>query len=81
MYDFTKFTDSELADCGSNLRSAASQASSMEEAANKIVTFLYEQITDSAGQNANALVRFYKTHPYNKLDSGLRSFAQGILGS
>ena len=81
MYDFTKFTDSELADCGSNLRSAASQASSMEDAANKIVTYLYEQITDATGQNANALVRFYKTHPYNKLDSDLQSFAQGILGS
>jgi len=27
------------------------------------------------------LVRFYKTHPYNRLDQGLQGFAQGILGS
>ncbi len=53
----------------------------MEEAANKIVNYLYDNITDSSGNRANALVRFYKTHPYNQLDSGLQSFAQGILGS
>ena len=81
MYDYAKFTDSELADCGSNLRSAASGASSMEAAANKIVGYLYDNITDSTGQKANALVRFYKTHPYNKLDAGLQAFARGILGS
>ena len=81
MYDFAKFTDSELADCDSNLRSTASGASSMEDAANKVVAYLYDNITDSAGHKANALVRFYKTHPYNKLESGLQAFAQGILGS
>ena len=53
----------------------------MEDVANKIVNYLYENITDSSGKTANALVRFYKTHPYNQLDSGLQGFAQGILGS
>ena len=27
------------------------------------------------------MVRFYKTHPYIRLDQGLQGFAQGILGS
>ena len=53
----------------------------MEDVANKIVSYLYENISDSSGGNANALVRFYKTHPCNRLDSGLQGFAQGILGS
>ena len=53
----------------------------MEDVANKIVKYLYEYISDSSGGNANALVRFYKAHPYNQLDRGLQGFAQGILGS
>ena len=53
----------------------------MEDVANKIVSYLYENISDSSGGNADALVRFYKVHPYNRLDQGLQGFAQGILGS
>ncbi len=82
MYDFAKFTEAELKECGNSLQSLGSGASSMEDAANRIVKYLYDNITDSAtGQRANALVRFYKTHPYNQLDAGLQGFAQGILGS
>jgi hypothetical protein len=53
----------------------------MEDAANRIVKYLYENITDPATGSANALVRLYKTHPYSQLDAGLQQFAQGILGS
>jgi len=53
----------------------------MEDMANKIVSYLYENITDSSGGSANALVCFYKTLPYDQLDQGLQAFAQGILGS
>ena len=82
MYDFANLTDAELDRCGNTLRDVGSAASSMEDAANRIVKTLYENITDSAtGQKANALVRFYKTHPYNELDAGLQDFARGILGA
>ena len=82
MYDFIKFTEDELGECGTTLQTLGSEASSMEDSANKIVTYLYDNITDSAtGQRSCALVRFYKTHPYNQLDAGLQGFAQGILGS
>ena len=82
MYDFAKFTEAELKECGNSLQSLGSGASSMEDTANRIVKYLYDNITDSdTGQRANALVRFYKTHPYNQLEAGLRGFAQGILGS
>ena len=53
----------------------------MEGVANKIVKYLYEYISDYSGGNANALVRFYKAHPYNQLDRRLQGFAQVILGS
>ena len=76
MYDFTNLTDAELTRCGDTLRDVASAASSMEDAANRIVKILYENFSDSAtGQKANALVRFYKTHPYSQLDAGLQEFA------
>ena len=82
MYDFAKFTDAELKECGTALQALGSGASSMEEAANKIVRYLYDNITDPAtGRKSCALVRFYKTHPYNQLDTELQTFAQGILGS
>ena len=81
MYDFYRFSDAELKECGANLASLGAGASSMEDAANKIVSYLYENISDSSGGSANALVRFYRTHPYNQLDQGLQGFAQGILGS
>ena len=53
----------------------------MEDMANKIVSYLYENITDSSGGSANALVCFYKTLPYDQLDQGRQGYAQGILGS
>ena len=82
MYDFAKFTEDQLKECGITLQNLGSAASSMEDAAGKIVKYLYDNITDPAtGQKSCALVRFYKTHPYNQLDAGLQSFAQGILGS
>ena len=82
MYDFANFTDADLASCGDTLRGAGSGAPSMEDAANRLVKTLYENITDPAtGQTANALVRFYKTHPYDQLDAGLQEFARGLLGS
>ena len=82
MYDFANFTDTDLASCGDTLRGVGSGASSMEDAANRLVKSLYENITDPAtGQTANALVRFYKTHPYDQLDAGLQDFARGLLGS
>ena len=82
MYNFANLTDADLAQCGNTLRDEGSAASSMEDAASRIVKSLYENITDSAtGQRSNALVRFYKTHPYSQFDAGLQEFARGILGS
>ena len=81
MYDYAKFSDADLKECGVNIAALGGGASSMEDAANKIVNYLYDNIADSSGGKANALVRFYKTHPYGQLDLGLQGFAQGILGS
>ncbi|MBI1877823.1 MAG: hypothetical protein HYR94_06285 [Chloroflexi bacterium] len=71
-----------MTECGIALRKLGSQAKSMEEAANKMVRYIYEHFVDrQTDQRACALVRFYKTHPYQELDPQLRHFADGILGN
>ena len=79
MYEFAKLTDSAVADCGRDLRSAAADASSLQDAAGKIVRFLYDNLTDSAGNTVNAMIRFFKVHPYNKLDFELQTYVRGFL--
>lgn len=81
MYDLTSFTESDAASCGDALAKLGAGASSMEDAANRIVDYLYSNFTDrGSGKKTCALVRFYKTHRYSELDPELRGFAQGILG-
>ncbi|MFQ6672913.1 MAG: hypothetical protein ACE5KY_06405, partial [Candidatus Tectimicrobiota bacterium] len=75
MYDVTKLTQDDIAQCGAALRQMDEGSNNMEEVANKIVRYLYDQMTDKAtGQNSFALVRLFKTHPYSELDSELQQF-------
>jgi len=81
MHDLTRFTQSEATECGNALRALGSAASSMETAANNIVQHLYNNVIHSeTNEKACALIRFYKTHPYGQLASGLQEFASGIKG-
>jgi hypothetical protein len=81
MYDLSRLNETDCALLGDELAAAGSMASSMEDAADKMVRFLYENLTDKAtGDKSCALVRFYKTHSYGQLDPELREFARGVLG-
>jgi hypothetical protein len=81
MYDLAGLSEAEVAKCGGRLEACGAGAPHMEDAANKIVRHLYENLTDEqTGQKACAMVRFYKTHRYSELDPGLQEFARGILG-
>ncbi|MEL6380937.1 MAG: hypothetical protein AAFQ89_00395 [Cyanobacteria bacterium J06626_18] len=54
----------------------------MEETANRIVRYIYENFVElNTDKKACALVRFFKTHPYEELDKNLQGQAQSILGS
>ncbi|MFQ5934501.1 MAG: hypothetical protein ACE5KI_07655 [Dehalococcoidia bacterium] len=82
MYDLGSMSPSDLTECGNALRGLGSGAKSMEEAANNIVRYLYENLGDKrSGEKGCALVRFYKTHNYGDLDAGLQGFADGIMGT
>jgi hypothetical protein len=80
-YDLTNFTLRDMTDCGVVLRKLGSEAKTMEEVAQRIVRHLYDHLLDQpAGGRACALVRFFKTHPFEELDAGLRRSALRMLG-
>ena len=73
MHDLGDFSLRDMAECAARVRRLGQGASSMEEAAGRIVTYLYDDLADHhSGQRACALVRFYKPHPYGLLDAGRR---------
>ena len=52
MYDIAKFSDADLKECGADVAALGGGASSMEDAANKIVSYLYDNITDSSDRKS-----------------------------
>jgi len=81
MYDLSKFSLRDMTECGAFLRKVGAGAGTMEEVANRIVRHLYEHLADKrTGEKSCVLVRFFKTHPYEGLDSNLRETARRMLG-
>ncbi len=80
--DLTNFTMRNMTECGKILRTTGKVAKTMEEVANRIVRHLYDCLTDGqTGKRACSLVRFFKTHDYEKLDDELRGFSRSMLGN
>jgi hypothetical protein len=81
IYDMTHFTIREMTECGKALRKMGAGARSMEEAAGRIVRHLHDNLIDGqTGLRACSLVRFFKTHPYERLDAELQGFARNMCG-
>ncbi|MBV9774095.1 MAG: hypothetical protein JO040_09105 [Gemmatimonadetes bacterium] len=71
----------EMLHCGLALRRAIQGEATMEEAAGRVVRYLYDECLDpESGARECALVRFYKTHSYGELEPGLQAFARERLG-
>jgi len=80
MYDLTRFTLRDMAECGLALRQFGLGVESMEEASNKIVRYLYENFcTKPTGEKSCALVRLFKTHSYEDLEVELAEYARRML--
>ncbi|MFN2563773.1 MAG: hypothetical protein ABR499_02010 [Gemmatimonadaceae bacterium] len=77
--DLTKFGLSEMLRCSTELRRATKDASTMEEAAQRVCRVLYDELVTPDTSRACVLVRCYKTHPYGKLLPELQSFAKAVL--
>ena len=80
--DIANFSIGDMLRAGLALRQAVRDADSLEEAADLVVRYLYDNCIDRAtGQRTCALVRFYKTHRLRDLELGDRQFAENQLGS
>ncbi|CAN5546635.1 hypothetical protein BH09GEM1_BH09GEM1_09370 [soil metagenome] len=79
MYDVSRFSLSDMTRCGMHLRKLGASATSMEDAAQRIVTYFHGELTSASGEHACALVRMFITLPYTQLDAEQRNFASGLL--
>jgi hypothetical protein len=78
-YDLSRFGLKEMTDCGADLRRMDRGQHSMEQAATRVVRYLYDGLVDGgSGRRACALVRVFKTHPWEQLDGPLQQFAQRL---
>jgi hypothetical protein len=80
-FDLQDFSLADTLRCGIALRSHAASAESVEEAAQSLTRYLYDELRDAAtGARSCALVRCYKTHSYHDLPTDLQGFARNVLG-
>ena len=71
-----------MIELGADLRRLPVAATSMEQAADLIVRYLYEHLADpQTRKKCCALVRCFKTHPYSSLEPALQEYAKTCLGS
>ena len=80
MFDLRSFTLRDMSELGSALRRLGDGAHAMQDVAERVARFLYEQLSDEHHVPACALVRFFKTHAYGGLDAGVQEFAKQMLG-
>jgi hypothetical protein len=82
MADLATFSLADVVRFSSELRVSSAGAGSMEEAAARIVSRLYDSLLDgNTGGPAIALIRLFKTHPYGALEPDQQRFADRLLGA
>ena len=69
----------DLIACSAAFKQLGAAASSMEEAAQGIASYLHEQLVDEDGAPACPLVRVYKTHRFRDLEPELQDFAEDLV--
>ncbi|MGI8685523.1 MAG: PP2C family protein-serine/threonine phosphatase [Acidimicrobiales bacterium] len=81
MFELARFMLSDMVRCSNGVRAAAAGATSMESAARGIVAFLHDSLRDKELQERScALVRLYKSHPFEALEPGLQARARAHAG-
>jgi hypothetical protein len=78
LFDPRDFSVTDTIRCGSELRRIIDRSPSVEDAAQGMTGYLYRSLV-SDGEPACALVRCYKTHPFNELPADLQGFARNAL--
>jgi hypothetical protein len=81
MYDIQNFTLKDMAICSGILRSLGNESDSMEEAAKRVVDYLYENLGNGdTNQKDFVLIRLFKTHSYRELNEEQQAFVRNVLG-
>ena len=80
MYSLETFTKADLYQCSVALRNLEYRSQTMEDTANRIVRYLYNNFRDPhTDKQELALVRFFKTHPFRDLSRRLQGEAQSVV--
>lgn len=69
-----------MLEVGAEVRRCCTEAVSLETVAQRIVSFLYQDLRDDRGARALALVRFFITRPFDSIPAGCRKFARSLAG-
>lgn len=81
MYSLASFSISDMTECASELRKLGTGASSAQEVAQQIASYLYRQFgNDQTGWRDCALIRCYLTRAYRELDPQSQDCARRALG-
>jgi hypothetical protein len=81
-FSLQQFDLAEMLRCGRELGRAAMGATTLEDAAGRVVRYLYDGCRDEAtGERECALVRFFITQPYRSMPGEMRDAACRLLGS
>ncbi|MEO7501818.1 MAG: hypothetical protein ABIW94_04180 [Gemmatimonadaceae bacterium] len=78
-YTIETFSLGDMLACSLQLQSLRTDSGTMEDAAQRLCRCLYDELIDSKGSPACALVRCYKTHSFRQLPPDLQSFATRSL--
>ncbi|HSL04697.1 MAG TPA: PAS domain S-box protein [Nitrospiraceae bacterium] len=80
MYSLASFSISDMTECASELRKLGVGASSAQDVAQRIVSYLYQQLgNDQTGRQDCVLVRCFLTRAYGELDSQSQDCARRAL--
>jgi len=80
MHSLESFSISDMTDCASGLRKLGEGASSVQDVAQRIASYLYRQLgNDQTGRQDCALVRCFLTRAYGELDPQSQDCARRAL--
>lgn len=80
MYSLASFSISDMTECASELRKLGAGATSAQDVAQRIASYLYQQLgDDQTGRRDCVLVRCFLTRPYRDLDPQSQDCARRAL--
>jgi hypothetical protein len=80
MFSLTSFSISDMTECASEIRKLGAGASSVQDVAQRIASYLYRQLgNDQTGRQDCALVRCFLTRAYRDLDPQSQDCARRAL--